>query len=361
MRIANGVLKNGYSAVFIDCKGTSLAGDVRRLARSLHLPLNVIDPDNPSTLGYDPCTGDAAHVANKLVGAFTFSAEAEIYKQVAMEVLPVIVRALQAAGDPVNLGNIYNALGRGGLAQLGRAPGAERYKDQLLRLEKSGGLGTAGYTGLQHRLGALREGKFGPLFDQQPALDWDDVTSTQSVTCFSLSATAAGEDVELVARVITQDLKQLCDARLRLIDGGRAVTPLLVIYDEFAALREAPQIIDLLLQARQAQMPIVVATQYLPEEVPIRTPLMQAGVLICHRVGAQDAEALAAEFGTNQVPDVTSQIDFITGQMEKGSKRTVDEYNVHPNTLRELGVGMAAVYARRSNRRSLVHIHRETT
>ena len=32
MRIANGVLSNGYSAVFIDCKGTSLAGDVRRLA-----------------------------------------------------------------------------------------------------------------------------------------------------------------------------------------------------------------------------------------------------------------------------------------------------------------------------------------
>lgn len=358
IRLADGGLVNGYSAVFIDCKGVGLAGDVRALAERHGVPLHIVDPDNSKSVGYDPCTGDAAHVANKLVGAFNFSGEAEIYQQVAMEVMPVIVRALIASKQKVTLNNIYDALAKGGLARLGRTPGAEKYQDTLQQLETSGGIGAAGYAGLQRRMGALIQGKFGPLFTKRPALNWDKVTASQSVTYFSLSATAASEDVELFGRVITQDLKQLCDARLRAVDQGKDVEPMLVIYDEFAALREARQVVDLLLQARQARMSIVIASQFLPEEIPIRTPFLQSGVLICHRVGADDAESLAAEFGTHQVPKPTYQIDYESGQSEKGSIRMVDEFNVHPNTLRELGVGMAAVYARRTNRRSVVHIFR---
>ncbi|HVA74208.1 MAG TPA: hypothetical protein VNF71_06550, partial [Acidimicrobiales bacterium] len=56
--------------------------------------------------------GDAAAVANKIVGAFTFSGEAEIYKQVAMEVIPVICKAMLAAGTHVTLEGIYEALGK---------------------------------------------------------------------------------------------------------------------------------------------------------------------------------------------------------------------------------------------------------
>ena len=56
------------------------------------------------------------------------------------------------------------------------------------------------------------------------------------------------------------------------------------------------------------------------------------------------------------MPKPTFQIDYDTGQSEKGSIRMVDEFNVHPNTLRELGVGMAAVYARRTNRRAIVKV-----
>lgn len=359
MRVARGALANGHGAIIVDCKGVGLAPHARRLAAAFGLPFYVVDPDDAGTLGYDPCSGDAAHVANKIVGAFTFSAEAEIYKSVAMEIIPVIVRALIAAGQAVTLDTIYDALGKGGLARLGRTAGAEEYRDRLQALETGGGVGAAGYTGLQRRLGALMEGKFGALFRQHPALDWDAVTSTPCVTYFSLSATAASEDVELFGRVVTQDLKQLCDARLRALQAGAALVPVLIMYDEFAALREPTQISDLLLQARQAKMPVVVSTQYIPEELPIRTPVLQAGVLICHRVGSEDANALAAEMGTHETPKLTSQINFETGESELGSLRKVDDFNVHPNVLRELGVGYTAVYARGSNRRGVVHIHKD--
>jgi len=60
-----------------------------------------------------------------------------------MEVVPVVCRAMVASGTPITLDSIYDALGRGGLARLGRTPGAEQYRQRLEDLEHSGGLGTA--------------------------------------------------------------------------------------------------------------------------------------------------------------------------------------------------------------------------
>jgi hypothetical protein len=358
--LADGALANGWGVVIVDCKGSGLGGAARRLAEKRAVPFTAVDPKAAESVGYDPCSGDAPAIANKIIGAFTFSGEAEIYKQVAMEVVPVISRALTASKTPITLETIYESLNKGGLARLGRKPGAEAFRHRLEDLDDSGGIGAAGYVGLQRRLGALMEGLFGDLFRKRPALNWHHQLQVPRVTYLSLSATAAGEDVELFGRVITQDLKQVCDERMRALDRGENVTPVLIIYDEFAALREATQIVDLLLQARQARAPLVVATQFMPEDPTIRKPLLSAGVLIVHRLEAEDAEAVAAQFGTRTTTEVTSQVDYATGESQKGSVKMVDQYNIHPNDIRELPVGMAAVYARPSNRRALVKAHRVT-
>ncbi|MHB8593968.1 MAG: type IV secretion system DNA-binding domain-containing protein [Acidimicrobiales bacterium] len=345
-RLADGALANGYGVVIVDCKGSGLGGVARQLAHRLAVPFTRVDPRSPDSVGYDPCSGDAAQVANKIVGAFTFSGEAEIYKQVAMEVIPVLCRAMVAAGIRVTLDSIYESLSKGMMSRLGRKDGAEAYRVRLEELEDSGGVGHAGYAGLQRRLGALMEGTFGELFRKEPALSWADEFASPRVTYLSLSATAASEDVELFGRVITQDLKQVCDERMRAIERGEDVTPVLIVYDEFAALREATQIVDLLLLARQAKAPLVVATQYLPEEVPIRKPVLSAGLLIVHRLEAEDSELIASQFGTHTTPNLTAQVDYETGQSQKGSVRYVEEYDIHPNLLKSLPVGTAAVLAR---------------
>jgi hypothetical protein len=360
VRLADGALANGYGVVIVDCKGVGLGGEARSLASRHSVPFTIVDPNDPKSVGYDPCSGDAPTIANKLIGAFSFSGEAEIYKQVAMEAIPVICRAMVASGTEITLDSIYDALGRGGMARLGRADGAEAYRDRLEEMERSGGVGAAGYVGLQKRLGALIEGTFGDLFRKRPALDWEREMRASRVTYLSLSSTAASEDVELFGRVITQDLKQVCDQRMRAIERGEEPIPVLVIYDEFAALREARQVVDLLLQARQARVPLVVSTQYLPEEVAIRKPVLSAGVLIVHRVEAEDADVLAAQFGTHTTTALTAQVDYQSGESEKGSVRWVEEYNVHPNELKQLPVGAAAVYARRTNRRHFVRIYPTT-
>jgi hypothetical protein len=358
--IVDGHLANACGAVIVDCKGTGLDEAARQLSSRHDVPLHIVDPRDPDTLGYDPCQGDAAAIANKLIGAFTFSAEAEVYKQIAMEVVPVICRALQRAGGRVTLAELQQSLGKGAMTRLGRRDGVEpELRARLEDLDDAGRVSASGYQGLQHRLGALLEGVYGAIFALEPALIWSAVTKGPQVTYLSLSATAAGEDVELFARVIAQDLKQLCDERMRAISRGESVDQLLVIFDEFAALREAPQVVDLLLQARQARVSVLIATQYLPQSPAIRKPALSSGVLIAHRLDADDAETLALQFGTHSVPVLTAQVDYETGESRAGSLRMAEVFDVHPNVIKALPAGRAAVISRISGRKGVVvDIHR---
>src|SRR5437899_1613184 len=142
--------------------------------------------------------------------------------------------------------------------------------------------------------------------------------------------------------VLIQDIKQVAATRI----ANALTAPALLVLDEFAAVQGAEQINDLLLQAREAQIPTVVCTQFLPtaNETPLlRAALLGAGVFIAHQVGPEDAEPVAQLFGTETRLDWTQQIDNETGESQKGTVRPVHEYRVHPDTLRNLRRGKVAL------------------
>lgn len=354
-RLADGAMASGYGVVIVDCKGGGLGGIAKALASRHGVPYVVVDPEDPATVGYNPATGDASDVANKLIGAFSYGPEGEIYKQIAMNALPLVVRGLVAAGKPVTLRSISDACESNALAQLGHDAGGD-LQDVLIQLASEGGVGKSGLDSMRYRFGALLNGKFGSLFTKAPAIQWDAVLANQSVVYVCLSATAASEDVELMGRVIAQDLKQVCGRRLRAQANGATLAPAIVAFDEFAALREAGQITDLLLQARQAEIAVILSTQYLPVDIPIRKAALSAGLLLAHRLEAKDAEDVAAQFGTRPAWKVTQQVDWESGTSEKGSVRDVEEYVVHPNTLRSFGLGQAAVRSVPTARWALVNV-----
>ncbi|HYM54204.1 MAG TPA: DUF87 domain-containing protein [Solirubrobacteraceae bacterium] len=360
MRLADGALADGYGVVIVDAKAGGLGQAARALAARYGVRFFLVDPDEPKSLGYNPCSGDAASVANKLVGAFTYGPAAEIYKNIAMEAVPVVVRGLQAANDPVTLDTLYAAFGPRGMTNIAHKLSTEdRLHERLIALDNGDRTSDSGRAGLQRRLGALLEGKFGDLFRAKRNLDWDRALAEPSVTYIALSALASSEDVELMGRVVAQDLKQVCARRLRQLANGDELVPVLAVFDEFAALNEADQLADLLLQARQALMPTVISTQYLPETTSLRKACLGAGLLVVHRVEAEDAEAIAAQFGTRRASDVTHQVDYVTGFSEKGSFRRVDKYNVHPNEFRSFAVGQAALKSVPKARYTIVRIYRE--
>jgi Type IV secretion-system coupling protein DNA-binding domain len=359
-RLADGALANGYGVVIIDCKAGNLGRVARSLANRYRTPFRIVDPDHPESLGYNPCTGDAPAVANKLVGTFTFGSNAEIYKHIAMETMSVAVRGLHAAGERVTLESLYATFGPRGLSKLAnRITSHDRLRKRLLDLDPPDvdRLGAAGRAGLQRRLGALLEGKFGELFHAQPALDWTKAVAEPSVTYLALSALASSEDVDLMGRVIVQDLKQLCARRLRQLSHGLTLTPIVLVIDEFAALDEPEQLLDLLRQAREALVTIVLSTQHMPETYALQQACLGAGLIVAHRVSAPDAEMIAAQFGTRPANDITHQIDYASGVSEKGSIRRVDKFHVHPNELREFVPGQAALKCVAHQRYTIVRVY----
>lgn len=355
-RLADGAMENGCGIVILDCKGGSLGGTAKRLADRHGMPFVVVDPHDPQTVGYEPCTGSPSDIANKLIGSFNYGEGGEIYKQVAMHALPLIVAGLVASGQPVTLASIASQCDVNGLRLLGRKVGMsgdeadvqrQALADELSNLlDDNDPAGKNGVLSLKHRFGAILQGEFAPLFRPgRPFLSWDAVLATPTVVYISLPVTAASEDVDLMGRVLIQDIKQVCSRRLRAVaqNPGTPLTPTLVAIDEFAALKDAKQIVDLLLQARQAALPLVLATQYFPQDPDLAKAVLQSGLLIVHRLVAKDAEDMAAQFGTKSEWKVTYQTDWQEGTTQKGSIRDVQGYVVHPNVLRTLPQGVATV------------------
>lgn len=375
-RLADGAMTHGTGLVILDCKGGSLGANARRLAARHGLPFVAVDPSDPTTIGYNPCSGTPADIANKIVGSFNFGEGGEIYKQIAMHALPVIVQGLLAAQEPVTLLSIARSCDLNELRRLARmirsdaggpdggAVDRQALADELTTLiDDNDPTGKNGILSMRHRLGALLQGAFRPLFTTTPVLDWDAVLATPTVTYLSLPVTAASEDVELMGRVLVQDIKQACARRLRIVaaDPSATLTPTLVAIDEFAALKDPKQIIDLLLQARQAALPLVLATQYVPQDPDLAKACFQSGLLIVHRLVQQDAKDMAAQFGTKSEWKVTYQTDWQTGSTEKGSIRDVQGYVIHPNVLRTLPVGIAAVRSVVTDRTDTVAVFPPTT
>ena len=134
------------------------------------------------------------------------------------------------------------------------------------------------------------------------------------------------------------------------------LNPTLFAIVEFAALKDSTQVVTLLLQASQAQMPVLLASQLLPQDPDLLAAVLQSGLLVAHRLDAKAAEEIAAQFGTRPRWKTTYKMDWGKGTTEKGSIRQVDEYVIHPNVLRSLPQGTAAVRAVPSQRHGIVEV-----
>jgi type IV secretory pathway TraG/TraD family ATPase VirD4 len=185
-----------------------------------------------------------------------------------------------------------------------------------------------------------------------------ECVQSPGLTYLGLPATAASEDVVLVGRVLIQHLKQLAYDRL----WSEAPHPGLVLLDEFASLGDAAQVVDLLLQAREARLAVVVSTQQIPRDSAVlRKALLGAGVLISHQIGApEDADAIARTLGSRSGPEIVRQIQLgPAGPVVRRLLRSRESFLVSPDQLAHLAVGQAAICVRLAQHRvALVQVDR---
>jgi conjugal transfer pilus assembly protein TraD len=346
-RFMDTALEAGWPVIVVDAKGGRLAEFSRWVAARHTLTARIWLPGDPDSWSYDVCAGEPTAVANRLVGAFEHGPNAAIYRNLSQAILPLVAQALQISGLGCNLDMLRRYLDRARLVGLARRVADPNLNAELLGMDED--LYRRALAGLSGRLAALRHGTFGPWLVPSPrTLDLPACLDEPAVTYFGLPATGASEDVALVGRVLVQHLKQLCYQALRTSADRRA----LIVVDEFASLGEAGQLVDLLLQAREARLAIVVSSQFIPRTAALRHAVLGAGALVVHQLGsAEDADLVARTLGTRSTVEIARQVQLGPPLSVRRLLRPAAAYLVSPDDLRRLHVGQAVVCVRHGRQR----------
>jgi hypothetical protein len=348
-RLMDAAMSAGWSVMVVDAKGGRLADVCRALGDAHEFLARIWLPGHPDSWTYDPCAGDPTGVGNRLVGAFDHGREGQVYRNLSQALVPMAARSLVESGQPCTLDTLRYSLDEAHLAGLARRVADLEIRNELVAMLEDD-LHRRALSGLVGRLRALRYGVFGPwLLPSDRTLDLAECLSNPGVTYLGLPATAASEDVALVGRVLIQHLKQVAYASL----WSDEPHPGLVVFDEFASLGEAGQLVDLLLQAREARLAVAVSTQQLPKEAVLRKALLGAGALIAHQVGApEDADAMARALGTRSGTEVIRQIHLgPAGPFARRFLRSRESFLISPDQLARLPVGQAAISVRFAQQR----------
>jgi hypothetical protein len=357
-RLMDAAMSADWSVLVVDAKGGRLASTCRALGAAHQLPARIWLPGQADTWTYDPCAGDPSAVSNRLVGAFEHGREGQVYRNLSQALVPLAVRALLESNQTCTLDSLRYSLDETHLAGLARRTVDVELKAELLTMVNNP-LHRTTLSGIAGRLRTLRFGVFGQaLLPSERTLDLAGCLRSAGVTYLGLPATAASEDVALVGRVLIQHLKQVAYEGLWTESPHRG----LILFDEFVSLGDATQLVDLLLQAREARLAVVVSTQQLPRDaVVLRKALLGAGALIVHQVGApEDADALARALGSRSGPEVQRTVQLAPpGTFVRRVLRSRESFLVGPDELAQLAVGQAAICVRFGRQRvAIVQIER---
>ena len=336
-------IERGLGAVIVDPKGDRLLRERARDAAALAgRPFIEWTPSGPSA--YNPYAhGSPGEIADKALAGERYT-EPHYLRQ-AQRYLGHAARALAAAGQCATPARLLELMDPRRLELLARAvPDQARaqlvfdYLDTLDARQRSGLAGT------RDRLAILAESELAPWLhpsDGVPALDLLEAVRGGAVTYFGLEADRLPLLSRMLAAAIVGDL-------LAVAAGCQAhPVPTVVAIDEFSAI--APDgVARLFGRARAAGFSLVLATQELADLRAAAPELLEqvlgnVETVVAHRQSVPDsAELIARIAGTRPAWSSTEQISHAipTGQ---GSRSRSREFAIHPDVIRTLERGTAAV------------------
>lgn len=201
--------------------------------------------------------------------------------------------------------------------------------------------------GLRTQLESIVLSDFGDLVaTEDHGIDLFEAVTSGKIIFVFLDTRRYSETAKAIGRFILQDLKSVSakiDAEIKK-DNRK---PFSVIIDEFADLAQE-DFIGFLDRARSARISIVVAHQEICDLQRISPEF--AGRLMGNtstlyaflQKRPESAEIISGMAGTRTVWKTTKQTErlgFIEVDSGKGSKREVEEFNIHPNLVKSLRVG----------------------
>jgi conjugal transfer pilus assembly protein TraD len=344
LRLLSEHILRGRPVIAIDMKGSpSFARELAQAAAAAGRPFRLWTPDGPDH--WNPLQhGNATELKDKLISTERFTEPhyqraAERYVQNVFQVLHDLHPDRAAT-----LAEVVDLMDPPRLAgTLRRVPGerAERVHDYLATMTPDQ---VSAVRGLGTRLAIISESHTGPLL--RPAgdrtLDLRRALDGGEVVVFSLNSSVYGKLSAQLGTLAIQDLTAASGHRLS--SGGEQA---LIGIDEFSALG-ADNLVALLVRGRGSGISVLLATQELADldraARGFRDQVM--GVTATKLVHRQEVHAsartIADMIGTHKVWQPTYQIGRgpLGGHStSRGTRRQVEEYIVHPDTIKSLGTG----------------------
>lgn len=339
--IAAHAIAAGHAAIVVDPKGDDvLRRVVSETAQRCGAHYMEWTPDGPCV--YNPyARGSDTEIADKLLAGEDWT-EPHYLRQ-AQRYLRWVVEAVRGAGLALDLATIVEHFAVAELELLsrhmnGRGPSLQKYLDGLKPDE------VRQLAGAHNRLAILVESDLGPWITRRPnvpVLDLADVIATGSVAYFRLKSDSRVLASKMLAAALVGDLIALTD------EHQDAPLPTFVVLDEFGAL-DAAQVARLFQRGRSAGLSLLLGAQEITSlattnDALLKDVLGNATTVIAHRQGVpESAELIANVAGTEGTWVTTHRTDLI-GDTEHGTRSRGYQYVLHPDRLKRLPTGQAAV------------------
>lgn len=361
LSILVGEIHRGHSVIAIDLKGSpTFANTLEKAALAAGRTFHLWTPDGPGH--WNPLAlGNPTELKDKLISTESWS---EIhYQRAAERYLQTALQVLQLSGpdEPTSLERVVAMLEPKRLAaSVGNLPAerSQRIREYLAGLTSDQ---RSAVNGLATRLAVISESHTGSYLEPNGpgTIDLATAMAEKHVVVFSLNASTYGKLSAQLAAMILQDLTLIAGHRLK--DPDRELV--FVAIDEFSAL-DYSNILGLFSRARDAKLSILLSTQELADL--LLTPGLQdqilgsSGLTLAHRQNVpSSAETIAKLTGTQTTWEHTWQTDATTGLLTMltgkpgqpnetglGTKREVEQFRIHPNTIKELPTGHAVLITR---------------
>jgi type IV secretory pathway TraG/TraD family ATPase VirD4 len=336
-------IDHGHGAVVVDPKGDELLREtVRQAALRAGRELIEWTPSGPAI--YNPYAhGSPSEIADKALAGESFS-EPHYLRQ-AQRYLAHAARALGAAGETATPRRLLELMDPRELELLARKLADEEQARPLFAyLDCLDARQRAGLAGTRDRLAILAESELGRWLDPQAGgrvVDLLAAVRARAVVYFRLEADRLPLLARMLAAAIVQDLLTVA------AECQRAPVPTLVAIDEFSGV-SAAGVVRLFGRARAAGLSLLLATQELADlraagDELLDQVLGNVETVVAHRQSVPDsAELIARIAGTRVVWTKTEQLShgFATGRASRTRGR---EYVLHPDAIKALSPGVAAV------------------
>lgn len=355
--IVSRLIEAGHGAIVIDPKGDQLlARELEAAAHRRGAPFLCWSAEGP--LAYNPYAhGTDTELADKALAGERFT-EPHYLRQ-AQRYLGHAVRTMRTAEIAVTPVSLVGHLDPGQLEVSARglpeveAGVVERYLDSLSERQKRE------LAGVRDRLAILAESDARQWLDpggDDAALDLDAALAARAVVYFRLDADRRMLLSQMVAAAIVGDLVTL------VADRQADPIPTAVLIDEFSAI-VPEQVARLFGRARSAGVSLILGTQELADlkaagEGLRERVLGNLDALIAHRQNVPESAELIAQVAGSKPMWITTQQteDGLLGHKlaDKGTRRRGYEFEIHPNQIKCLPTGWAAVITPGSDRRPTI-------